>query len=72
MSVLQYTEVSSIASDKIHVLGRMGRQRQPLPIFFNGGGVEVVVTGSEFWIDVETDSDFHEMWIALEINGAFI
>lgn len=72
MSVLQYTEVSSLASDKIHVLGRMGRQRQPLPIFFNGGGVEVVVTGSEFWIDVETDSDFHEMWIALEINGAFI
>jgi hypothetical protein len=41
-------------------------------LFFNGSGVEVVVTGSELWIDVETDSDFLEMWVAVEINGAFI
>lgn len=72
MRVLQYTEISNISSDKINILGRMGKKRQPLPIFFNGGGVEVVVTGSELWIDLETDSDVNEMWVALEINGAFI
>lgn len=72
MSKLSFSEVSAIDSDKIHILGRTGRQKQPLPVFFNGGGVEVVVTGSEFWIEVETDSDVNEMWVALEINGAFI
>lgn len=72
MGELRYVEIKDIPAENIHILGRMGKQRQPLPIFFNGGGVEVVVTGSELWIELETESDFQEMWVAVEINGAFI
>nr|WP_297703545.1 SGNH/GDSL hydrolase family protein [uncultured Butyrivibrio sp.] len=72
MRKLRFEEIGNISEDKIHILGRIGRQKNPLPLFFNGSGVEVVVTGSELWIDVETDSDFLEMWVAVEINGAFI
>ena len=70
MSDLVYTKISEISNIKI--FGRLGKQRHPLPLFFNGSGVEVVVTGSELWIDLETDSDFHEPWVAYEINGAFM
>ena len=69
---MRYVDIKDVAKENIHILGRTGRQLQPLPVFFNGGGVEVLVTGSEFWIELETDSDVNEMWVALEINGAFI
>ena len=69
---MRYLDIKDVAEENIHILGRTGKQTQPLPVFFNGGGVEVLVTGSEFWIDVETDSEVNEMWVALEINGAFI
>ena len=70
MSELVYSNISDISNIKI--FGRLGKQRQPLPLLFNGSGIEVVVTGSDLWIDLETDSDFHEPWVAYEINGAFM
>jgi lysophospholipase L1-like esterase len=70
MGELRFVNVSDIKN--IHIFGRMGKMRQPLPLLFNGSGVEVVVTGSELWIDIDTDSDFMEPWIAYEINGALI
>ena len=70
MSEVIYTDISEIKN--IHIFGRMGKVRQPMPLLFNGSGIEVVVTGSDLWIDLETDSDFHEPWVAYEINGAFI
>ncbi|MCR5556891.1 MAG: SGNH/GDSL hydrolase family protein [Butyrivibrio sp.] len=70
MSNLIYSDISEIKN--IRIFGRLGRQRQPLPLLFNGSGIEVVLTGSELWIDIETDSDFHEPWVAYEINGAFM
>ncbi len=70
MSQLRFEAISEIKD--IHIFGRMGRQRQPLPLLFNGSGIEVVVTGSELWIDLETDSDMHEPWVYYEINGAFM
>ncbi len=56
----------------MHIFGRLCKQRDPLPLLFNGSGIEVVVTGSDLWIDLETDSDFHEPWVAYELNGALM
>lgn len=55
---------------KIH--GRTVEGACPLPLFWNHSGVEVNVTGSELWIDLEVDCDFHEPWIATELNGALM
>ncbi len=68
MSDLKETNISEVPY--IHIFGRTGRVKQPLPLFFNGSGIEVKVTGSELWIELETDSDNLEPWIAYEINGA--
>lgn len=55
---------------KIH--GRTGEKQYPLPLFFNGSGIEVNVTGSELWIDVDVDCDMHEPWICTFLNGAIM
>lgn len=55
---------------KIH--GRTDEEQYPLPLFFNGSGIEVNVTGQELWIDVDVDCDIHEPWIWTSINGAFM
>ena len=72
MNNLRKVLVSDIDPGKINIFGRLGRVRQPLPLLFNGSGIEVVVTGSELWIDIETNSDFHEPWVAYELNGALM
>lgn len=41
----------------------------PLPLFWNGSGIEVNVDGSELYFDIETDYSIHEQWIRIEING---
>ena len=55
-----------------HIYGRTDESQDILPLFWNGSGVEVNVTGSELWIDLEVDCGFHEPWIATELNGAFM
>lgn len=55
-----------------HIYGRTDETQDILPLFWNGSGVEVNVTGSELWIDLEVDCGFHEPWIATELNGAFM
>lgn len=55
---------------KIH--GRTDEDRQPLPLFWCGSGIEVNVTGSELWIDIEADYEQYEPWAACILNGAFI
>lgn len=55
---------------KVH--GRTTEGACPLPLFWNHAGVEVNCTGSELWIDLEVDCDFHEPWIATELNGAMM
>ncbi len=64
---LKYVEVKDVPYKNI--LGRVGRVSSPLPLLFNGSGIEVVVTGSDLWIELETDCDFHEPWVAYELNG---
>lgn len=54
------------------IYGRTDRTQDPLPLFFNGSGIEVNVTGSELWIDIDVDFDTHEPWIWTALNGAFM
>ncbi len=70
MTGLRTVKIGEI--DRIHILGRTGKVREPLPLFFNGSGIEIRVTGAELWIDLETDSDNLEPWVAYEINGALM
>lgn len=58
--------------ENIHIYGRTGSQKMPLPLFWTGSGVELLVTGTELWMEVETDYDMYEPWISIEINGAWI
>ncbi|SHN59990.1 GDSL-like Lipase/Acylhydrolase family protein [Butyrivibrio hungatei DSM 14810] len=70
MAELRFVPISEV--ENINIFGRLGKVRDPLPLLFNGSAVEVVVTGSDLWIDFETDNDFHEPWVAYELNGAFM
>lgn len=72
MGELRYIKINEIEDSRINIFGRLGKVRQPLPLLFNGSAVEVRVNGSDLWIDVETDSDFHEPWVAYELNGAMM
>lgn len=55
---------------KIH--GRTDETQDLLPLFFNGSGIEVNVTGTELWIDVDVNYGVHEPWIWTTLNGAFM
>lgn len=65
----QYT-LKDTAHYKIH--GRTDETLESLPLFFNGSGIEVNVSGSELWIDIDVDFDTHEPWIWTALNGAFM
>ena len=62
----------SINEVPVKVHGRTVEGACPLPLFWNHAGVEVNIAASELWIDLEVDCDFHEPWIAIEINGALM
>lgn len=68
-SRLQYFTLKE-ALFRIH--GRTDRSQDPLPLFWNGSSVEVNVTGSELWIDIEVDYEIHEPWAGCAINGALM
>lgn len=54
------------------VWGRTDNALNPLPLFWTGSGIELNVSGSELWIDVEVSYDTFEPWIAYNIEGSFI
>lgn len=54
------------------IYGRTDETQETLPLFFNGSGIEVNVTGTELWIDIDVDFDTHEPWIWTALNGAFM
>lgn len=67
---LKVYSLRDINNYKIH--GRTDESQCPLPLFYNGSGIEVNVTGTELWIDVEVDYDTYEPWIWTALNGAFM
>lgn len=54
------------------IYGRTDETQYPLPLFFIGSGIEVNVTGSELWIDIDVDYDMHEPWIFTRLNNSFM
>lgn len=58
--------------ENMYVYGRTVVNDDCIPLFWNHSGVEVRVTGSELWIEVETDCGHLEPWIATELNGAMM
>ncbi|MCM1175986.1 MAG: GDSL-type esterase/lipase family protein [Blautia sp.] len=67
---LKQYALKETAHCKIH--GRTDETQSALPLFFNGSGIEVNVTGSELWIDIDVDFDVYEPWIWTSLNGAFL
>ncbi len=61
---------NSIEYLKIH--GRTTYNNAVLPLFVNGSAVEVNVSGSELWIEVDVDYEIYEPWVYIEINGCFM
>nr|WP_275440375.1 SGNH/GDSL hydrolase family protein [Paenibacillus sp. ACRRY] len=59
--------MSEIQNLKVH--GRTTEQRTPLTLFWTGSAIELRVTGSELWVEVESDYDIYEPWISILING---
>lgn len=54
------------------IYGRTDESQYPLPLFFNGSGIEINVTGSELWIDIDVNYDIFEPWIFTKLNDAFM
>ena len=40
---------------EIHIYGRTGNIKQPLPLFWSASGIEMNVQASEMWLEVEAD-----------------
>ena len=67
---LTYYPVKEI--DNILLHGRMDTSLNVVPMLSNGSGIEVNVTGSELWADIEADYTDYEPWVAIELNGELI
>lgn len=58
--------------ENLKIWGRTDSTCNPLPLFWTGSGIELNVSGSELWIDVEVSYNTYEPWIAYNIGGSFI
>ncbi len=66
MSNVKKYALSEIPHYKVH--GRTVPGTCPLPLFFNGSAVELNVSGSELWADLEVSWQNLEMWVTIEVN----
>ena len=66
---LKYFDIKSVDL-KIH--GRIDDSLNVIPLLSNGHGIELNVTGSQLWADVEADFYSFEPWGAIELNGELI
>ncbi|HOB19280.1 MAG TPA: GDSL-type esterase/lipase family protein [Candidatus Atribacteria bacterium] len=64
---LKVIALSEAESLKVH--GRTTGSLSPLTLFWTGSGLELNVTGSELWIELEVDYDIFEQWITILINS---
>lgn len=62
--------LKELTAYKVH--GRTDETQDPLPLFYQGSGIELNVTGTELWIEIEVDFDVHEPWVWTALNGAFL
>lgn len=68
--MLKTYDIQEVPNLKIH--GRTIENASPLPLFWTHSGIEVNCTGSELWVDLECEYDFHEIWVASEVNRALM
>lgn len=67
-SNLKSIALKDIKHLKVH--GRTNGCLEPLTLFWTGSALELNVTGSELWIEIESDYDIYEPWISIMINSA--
>ena len=67
---MQWKPISEL--EQVSVLGRTTGRRDPVALFWTASGLEVQTTVSELWLECETGYDAHEVWISVELNGAWI
>lgn len=67
---LQTIPISEITHLKVH--GRTTKERSPLTLFWTASGIELNVTGSELWIELEADYEQYEPWINIVINDVSV
>ena len=70
MTGLKEYKLSEISNLKIH--GRTTGCLEPLTLFWTGSGIEMNVSASELWVELESDYEHHEPWIAITINGVIV
>lgn len=58
------------ALPQVRALGRH-TGRDPLTLYWTGGGVELLFDGSELWVDFSCAYDTFEPWVSVELNGAW-
>ncbi len=70
MGNLRKVPLEQMEHYKVH--GRTTKERNPLTLFWTGSGIEVNVSGSEFWVELYSDYDCYEPWISVLINGEVV
>lgn len=70
MNAVKKYALNEIPHYKVH--GRTVPGTCPLPLFFNGSAVELNVSGTELWADLEVSWQNLEMWVTIEVNGELI
>ena len=57
---------------ELRVLGRTGKSRDSLVLFWTGSGFECNYEGTELWCEFASDYSCYEQWIAVFVNGALM
>lgn len=67
---LRKYELNEISNIKVH--GRTTGCMAPLTLFWTGSGMELNISGTELWIEVEADYSVYEPWISILVNNAVV
>ena len=65
------TRISPEQIPQLRILGRH-HPGSPLTLFWTASGFEVRFTGSELWVEFNTDYTDMEPWVSVELNGCCI
>ncbi len=68
----EQTRFSPAEIKELRVLGRTGKERNPLVLFWTGSGIEMNYEGTELWCEFESDYSCYEQWISVFVNGALL
>ena len=69
MEILETSPLAALPA--VRVLGRHTPDH-PETLFWTAGGLEMLYTGSELWVEWEADYSTMEPWVSVELNGGWI